>query len=85
MLLARDFASIFLSDGARRSLADRGTTLAVERPSRLLAVTANPAAPGRPALPARELFEALGARLPRAALYDLVADLTREPVSTSAP
>jgi hypothetical protein len=85
VLVARDFASIFLSEGVKRSLADRSVSLAVERPSRLLAVTANPWAPGRPGLPARDFFDALADALPGDALYDLEADLVREPEATSAP
>ena len=87
VLVARDFASIFLSEAARRALDDRGGALAVERPSRLVAATSNPSAPGRPPLPARELFEALCAALPDAAVYDLEADLSREPAPapTTAP
>jgi hypothetical protein len=85
VLVARDFASIFLSEGVKRSLADRRVALAVERPSRLLAVTANPWAPGRPTLSARDFFDALADALPGEALYDLEADLVREPEATSAP
>jgi hypothetical protein len=85
VLVARDFASIFLTESARRALAEQGVALAVARPSRLLAVTANPSAPGRPGLPARDFFGALGEALPGAALYDLQADLVREPEATSAP
>jgi hypothetical protein len=85
VLVVRDFASIFLTESARRALAEQGVALAVARPSRLLAVTANPSAPGRPGLPARDFFGALGEALPGAALYDLEADLVREPEATSAP
>ena len=78
-LVAEDFASIFLSPDERRRLSERGVTLAVRRPSRLLAVTANPSAPGRPSLPAREFFEDLRNVLRDAALFDLEADLQSIP------
>jgi hypothetical protein len=74
-LVAEDFASIFLSPEERRSLAVRGVGLAVQRPARLLAVTANPSAPGRPPLPAREFFDSLQRTLPGVPIYDLKADL----------
>lgn len=74
-LVAEDFASIFLSPEERRSLAGRGVTLAVERPARLLAVTANPSAPGRPPLAAQEFFDAVQRALPGVPIYDLKADL----------
>lgn len=74
-LLVDDFASIFLSGKTRRDLAQAGTSIAVRRPARLLAVTVNPTAPGRAPLPARELFETLAEALPDATLVDLVADL----------
>ena len=77
-LAARDFASIFLSDPERARLKEAGIALAVEKPARLLAVTANPTAPGRPAAPAAELFEALAALVPTATpLFDLHAELVR--------
>jgi hypothetical protein len=75
-LVAHDFASIFLSPEERRRLSERGVTLAVERPTRLLAVTANPSAPGGPTLKAPEFFEALGRTLPGIALFDLRANLS---------
>jgi hypothetical protein len=78
-VVAEDFAAIFLSPGERRRLAESGTTLAVRRPSRLLAVTANPSAPGRPPLPARHFFRALRDALPGTALFDLQADLAWVP------
>jgi hypothetical protein len=74
-LVAEDFASIFLSPEERRSLAGRGVGLAVRRPARLLAVTANPSAPGRPPLPAQEFFDALQRTLPGIPIYDLKSDL----------
>jgi hypothetical protein len=85
VVVAADFASIFLSESMRRDLAGRGVALAVDRPSRLLAVTSNPSAPGRPRVPAEELFDALGRVLPRAALYDLHAGLVRGAAPTSGP
>jgi hypothetical protein len=48
MLVVEDFASIFLSPLAARSLEESRVTLAVRRPARLLAVTLNPTAPARP-------------------------------------
>jgi hypothetical protein len=82
-LVARDFASIFLSPRVRRTLSERGVDLAVERPARLLAVTANPASPGSGALPAGEFLAALGEALPSVPLYDLCANLWRSPPSPS--
>ncbi len=76
-LVARDFASIFLSPEERSRLTERGVGLAVERPARLIAVTSNPSAPGRPPLPPAEFFEALGKLLPAVPLFDLRADLSR--------
>jgi hypothetical protein len=77
-LAARDFASIFLSDAERVRLRDSNLSLAVEKPARLLAVTANPTAPGRPAKPAAEFFEALRSVVPAATpLFDLHAGLVR--------
>lgn len=77
-IVAQDFASIFLSAEERVRLAARGVALAVERPARLIAVTANPSAPGRPPLPAGPFFEALGQALPAVSLFDLRADLSRQ-------
>jgi hypothetical protein len=74
-LVAQDFASIFLSPEERRRLDQRGVVLAVERPARLLAVTANPSAPGRPSLAADEFLEALSSALPGTAIFDLQANL----------
>jgi hypothetical protein len=84
-LVAQDFASIFLSPEERDRLAARRVTLSVERPARLIAVTANPSAPGRPALPAAEFFDALGRVLPEVPLFDLRADLARIPPASAAP
>jgi hypothetical protein len=78
-LLVDDFASIFLSAGTRSDLARAGTSIAVRRPARLLAVTVNPTAPGRAALPARNTFDALADALPQATLVDLVADFSQTP------
>lgn len=80
-LVAQDFASIFLSPEERRRLSERDITIAVERPTTLIAVTANPSAPGRPSLPAEQFFEALTRTLPRVPLFDLAADLSREPAA----
>lgn len=78
-LLAEDFAAIFLSPDVRRDLDRRGAALAVSRPARVIAVTANPTAPGRDPTSAREFFDALAAALPGVALVDLKADLCRLP------
>jgi hypothetical protein len=75
-LVAQDFASIFLSASEVRGLRERGIGLAVERPARLIAVTANPSAPGRPALPGPAFFEALTSVLPGLAVFDLQANLS---------
>lgn len=75
-LVAQDFASVFLSASEVRDLRQRGIGLAVERPARLIAVTANPSAPGRPPLPARAFFEALAGTLPGIAIFDLEASLS---------
>jgi hypothetical protein len=75
--VAHDFASIFLSPEERRRLSEIGVAIAVERPTRLIAVTANPSAPGRTALPAADFFEALSGALPDVPLFDLQADLAR--------
>ena len=76
-LVARDFASIFLSSEELRRLGSRDVVLGVEHPARLLAVTANPSAPGRPALPAPEFFEALALAFPGIPLFDVQANLQR--------
>lgn len=78
-LLAEDFAAIFLSPEIRRDLERRGVALAVSRPARLIAVTANPTAPGRDPEPARDFFDALAVVLPGVALIDLKANLCRLP------
>ena len=78
-LLVDDFASIFLSAKTRSDLARAGTSIAVRRPARLLAVTVNPTAPGRAPLPARKTFDAFADALPAATLVDLVADFSRTP------
>jgi hypothetical protein len=74
-LVAEDFTCIFLSPDERRRLAEHGATLAVRRPARLLAVTVNPTAPGRPPLPAGSFFEAIHRTIPGVPVFDLVADL----------
>ena len=76
-LTARDFASIFLSDAERLRLKEAGVAVAVEKPARLLAVTANPTSPGKPARPAAEFFEALGRAVGSTPLFDLHAGLVR--------
>ena len=78
VVIAEDFASIFLSSDRRRALESQGIALAVRRPARLLAVTVNPTAPGRPAVPAARFFEALWQELAGGvALFDLRANLAR--------
>jgi len=74
-LVAEDFASIFLEPAVRGRLRERGASLAVRRPARLLALTSNPTAPARPQVAPAKFFEALGAAVPGAPLFDLVADL----------
>jgi hypothetical protein len=74
-LVAEDFASVFLSSDARRRLDENGVSLAVRRPARLIAVTANPTAPGRTALAARAFFDELRQILPDVTLVDVLADL----------
>jgi hypothetical protein len=60
-------------------LRESEIALAVENPARLLAVTANPTAPGRPTEPAAEFFAALGSMVPVATpLFDLEAGLVRD-------
>jgi hypothetical protein len=75
VLAAEDFASIFLSPGIRKLLGELGVALAVRRPARLLAVTANPAAPGGRAVEAGKFLEALSAALPGIPVFDVVAGL----------
>lgn len=75
VLVAEDFTCIFLSPAERRRLAQLGVTLAVRRPARLLAVTANPTAPGRPPVAAQRFYDALRSVFPDVPLFDLVADL----------
>ncbi len=74
-LVVEDFASIFLSPADRRELAERGVRLAVRKPARLLAVTANPTAPARPPLPAARFLEAVAREITGVAIFDLAADL----------
>jgi hypothetical protein len=74
-LVAEDFTCIFLSPDERRRLAEQGATLAVRRPARLLAVTVNPTAPGRPPLPAGAFFASIQRAFPGVPVFDLVADL----------
>jgi hypothetical protein len=75
-LVARDFTAIFLSSDRRRALRERGVSLAVQQPARLLAVTVNPTAPARPPLPAERFFRAVVAEAAPAPVFDLVANLT---------
>jgi hypothetical protein len=74
-LVVEDFASVFLSAGALDRLRRDGVALAARRPSRLLAVTTNPTAPGAVPLRAEELFEATAAAFPGVLVADPVADL----------
>jgi len=76
-LVARDFASIFLSSEELRRLGNRDVALGVEHPARLLAVTANPSAPGRQPLPAAQFFDALALAFPEISLFDVQANLQR--------
>lgn len=79
VLVAEDFASIFLTPERRRHLEAIGVGLAVRRLARLLAVTANPTAPGRPGVEPARLFEELRRALPQTPLFDLVANLYNSP------
>lgn len=74
-LVAEDFASIFLSAEDRRLLRSRSVGLAVRRRARLLAVTANPTAPGRPPAPAERFHQAVARELTGVPVFDVVADL----------
>jgi hypothetical protein len=74
-VVAEDFTAIFLSPADRRELAERGVRLAVRRPARLLAVTANPTAPARPPLPASRFLEAVAREISGVPVFDLEADL----------
>ena len=59
----------------RRRLTEQGAVLAVRRPARLLAVTVNPTAPGRPPLPSAAFFASIHRAIPGVPVFDLVADL----------
>ena len=74
-LVVEDFASVFLSAGVLQRLRSDGVALAARRPSRLLAVTTNPTAPGGAILPADELFGATVSAFPGVLVVDLVAGL----------
>ena len=74
-LVAEDFASIFLSSEERRRVRDSGARLAVRQAARLLALTSNPTAPGRPPAAAPKFLEALAREFPGVPVFDLVADL----------
>ena len=74
-LVVEDFTCVFLSPSTRRELADAGVRLAARRPSRLLAATSNPTAPGRPPLPAARVHEAVRGALAPTPVFDLLADL----------
>jgi hypothetical protein len=77
-LVVDDFASVFLSSAKLFRLRRDGIALAVRRPSRLLAVTTNPTAPGSISLRAPELFEATANAFPGVLIVDLVAGLVAE-------
>ncbi len=80
-LVVDDFASVFLSAGALDRLRAKGIALAARRPSRLLAVTTNPAdptLPGEQGLRAEELFEETTRAFPGILVVDLVAGLVAE-------
>ncbi len=74
-LVAEDFTAFFLPPALQRRFAETGIGLAVRRPARLLAVTVNPTAPGRPPLPARRFLEAVVREIPGVPTFDVVADL----------
>jgi hypothetical protein len=74
-LVAEDFTAIFLPPARRRELAERGVRLAVRKPARLLAVTANPTAPARPPLPPARFLEAVALEIGGVPVFDLGADL----------
>ena len=76
-LVVEDFASVFLSAGVLDRLRAQGVALAARRPSRLLAVTTNPTAPGETGLRAEELFEATAKAFPGILVVDLVAGLKK--------
>ncbi|HKD19294.1 MAG TPA: hypothetical protein VKG23_15695 [Thermoanaerobaculia bacterium] len=75
ILVADDFASVFLSPEDRRRLGDAGVRLAVRRRARLLAITVNPTAPARPPADAARFFASVRAAFPEVPAFDLVADL----------
>jgi hypothetical protein len=75
VLVAEDFASIFLSPEMRRRLRENGITLAVRGPARLLAVTANPTAPARPPVEAAKFFTKLREAILEVPVFDLVAGI----------
>ena len=73
-LVIDDFASVFLSPAALDRLAARGVRVAVRRRPALLAVTANPTAPGRAALDPGALLEAVRRVVPETVpVFDVVA------------
>jgi hypothetical protein len=74
-LVVEDFASVFLSAGVLERLRTEEVAVAARRPSRLLAVTTNPTAPGGLSLDAHQLFEATAKAFPGVLVVDLVADL----------
>jgi hypothetical protein len=78
VVVAEDFTAIFLSPPERRRLREKGVRLAVRRKARLLALTANPTAPGRPPLPAVRVFEVLRREFPEVPVFDLRSDLWSE-------
>jgi len=77
-LVIDDFASVFLSPAALDRIDARRVRLAVRRRPALLAVTANPAAPGRPALDPETFLEAVRRAVPESVpVFDVVAGLAR--------
>jgi hypothetical protein len=76
-LVAEDFASIFLSAAVQSDLRQQDVSLAVRRPARLIAITANPTGPGRESLPPKRFFDELLRAVPDVTLVDVRADLFR--------
>jgi hypothetical protein len=74
-LVVEDFASVFLPPEARRRLQESGIALAARRPSRLLAVTTNPASPRALPLAAEALFAAVAEAFSDVLVADVKADL----------
>jgi hypothetical protein len=74
-LVAEDFTAFFLTPARRRGLDEEGVTLAVRKAARLIAVTSNPGAPGRPPVPADRFLESVAREIPGVPVFDLLADL----------